>query len=178
MKEVYAYCVHAVININKAKATIGDRPLLFCALLVLLGFIYVHCKDYQPGKHILPASRAIIFGNERAHVYGHVKIAAMKLSSKQIAHLRGLAHSLNPVVTIGNQGLSENVLQEIERSLNAHELIKVQVAGDDRDARKAMYDAIASATGATQVHHIGKQLIFYRASETVKEKAKVVIPKF
>ncbi len=105
-------------------------------------------------------------------------MAAMKLSSKQIAHLRGLAHSLNPVVTIGNQGLSENVLQEIERSLNAHELIKVQVAGDDRDARKAMYDAIASATGATQVHHIGKQLIFYRASETVKEKAKVVIPKF
>lgn len=108
----------------------------------------------------------------------HVKIAVMKLSTKQIAHLRGLAHSLNPVVIIGNQGLSENVLQEIERSLNAHELIKVQVAGDDRDARKAMYDAIASATGATQVHHIGKQLIFYRASETVKEKAKIVIPKF
>lgn len=107
-----------------------------------------------------------------------MKLTTKQLSTKQIAHLRGLAHSLNPVVIIGNQGLSENVLQEIERSLNAHELIKVQVAGDDRDARKAMYDAIASATGATQVHHIGKQLIFYRASETAKEKAKVVIPKF
>jgi RNA-binding protein len=101
----------------------------------------------------------------------------MELTTKQISHLRGLAHSLNPVVMVGNNGLTENILKEIERSLDAHELIKVQVAGDDRTARKAIYDEVASTTKATQVHHIGKQLIFYRASKTVKEKAKIHIPK-
>ena len=101
----------------------------------------------------------------------------MKLSTKQISHLRGLAHNLNPVVMIGNNGLTDNIVKEIELNLNAHELIKVQVAGDDREARKSMLQAICDKTNAVAVHHIGKQLVFYRASETVKEKAKVVIPK-
>ena len=101
----------------------------------------------------------------------------MKLTTKQIAHLRGLAHSLNPVVMIGNNGLTENIIKEIELNLNAHELIKVQVAGDDRDARKAMFLEIAEKTNALAVHHIGKQLVFYRASDTVKEKAKIHIPR-
>ena len=101
----------------------------------------------------------------------------MKLSTKQIAHLRGIAHSLNPVVMIGNNGMTESVLKEIELNLNAHELIKVQVAGDDRDTRKALYSEICAKTNATAVHHIGKQLVFYRASNTVKEKAKILIPK-
>lgn len=100
-----------------------------------------------------------------------------KLSTKQIAHLRGLAHSLSPVVMLGNNGLTESVLKEIELNLNAHELIKVQVAGDDRDARKAIYTDISEKTGATAVHHIGKQLVFYRPSSTVKESAKIIIPK-
>lgn len=101
----------------------------------------------------------------------------MKLTTKQIAHLRGLAHNLNPVVMIGNNGLTDKVIKEIELNLNAHELIKIQVAGDGRDARKAMYLEICAKTVATAVHHIGKQLVVYRASETVKEKSKVVIPK-
>jgi RNA-binding protein len=101
----------------------------------------------------------------------------MKLSTKQIAHLRGLAHSLNPVVMIGNNGLTENVLKEIELNLNSHELIKVKVSGDDRDVRKALFEEISKASGALAVHHIGKQLVFYRPSSTVKESAKIVIPK-
>jgi RNA-binding protein len=101
----------------------------------------------------------------------------MQLTTKQIAHLRGLAHSLNPVVMIGNQGLTENVIKEIEVSLNAHELIKVQVAGDDREARKAIFAEICDKTGATAIHHIGKQLVFYRVSDTIKESAKIFIPK-
>jgi RNA-binding protein len=101
----------------------------------------------------------------------------MKLNPKQISHLRGLAHSLNPVVMIGNQGLTENIIKEIELNLNAHELIKVKVAGDDRDARKLMYQSICEKTNATPVHHIGKQLVLYRASDTIKEKHKIHIPK-
>ena len=101
----------------------------------------------------------------------------MKLNTKQIVHLRSLSHSLNPVVMIGNNGLTENVLKEIELNLNVHELIKIQIAGDDRDARKLMLTEICAKTNAIAVHHIGKQLVIYRASATVKEKAKVVIPK-
>jgi RNA-binding protein len=101
----------------------------------------------------------------------------MKLTTKQIAHLRGLAHSLSPVVMIGNNGLTDNIFKEIELNLNAHELIKIQVAGDDRDARKAVYDEICDKTNAIAVHHIGKQIVVYRASETIKEKAKIHIPK-
>ncbi|TXI44821.1 ribosome assembly RNA-binding protein YhbY [Methylophilus sp.] len=101
----------------------------------------------------------------------------MQLNSKQIAYLRGLAHTLNPVVMIGNNGLTDAVLKEIDVSLNAHELIKVQVAGDDRELRKALLTDIADKTNAIIVHHIGKQLVFYRASETVKASAKIVIPK-
>ncbi len=111
-------------------------------------------------------------------VISHLKVSQfMKLNSKQVSHLRGLAHSLSPVVMIGNQGLTENVIKEIELNLNAHELIKVQVAGDDRDMRKTMFQDICEKTNAIAVHHIGKQLVFYRASETVKEKAKIHIPK-
>jgi len=101
----------------------------------------------------------------------------MKLNTKQIAHLRGLAHSLSPVVMIGNNGLTDNVLKEIELNLNAHELIKIQVAGDDRDARKLIYAEICEKSNATPVHHIGKQLVVYRASTAVKESAKIHIPK-
>lgn len=101
----------------------------------------------------------------------------MQLNSKQIAYLRGLAHNLNPVVMIGNNGLTEAVLKEVDVSLNAHELIKVQVAGDDRQLRKSLLEEIADKTNAIAVHHIGKQLVFYRASESVKASAKIVIPK-
>lgn len=101
----------------------------------------------------------------------------MQLNSKQIAYLRGLAHNLNPVVMLGNNGLTDAVLKEIDLSLNAHELIKVQVAGDDRELRKSLLTDIAAKTNAVAVHHIGKQLVFYRASKTVKASAKIVIPK-
>ena len=101
----------------------------------------------------------------------------MKLNTKQVSHLRGLGHSLNPVVMIGNQGLTDNIFKEIELNLKAHELIKVQVAGGDRDARKAMYQSICEKTNAIPVHHIGKQLVLYRASDTIKEKHKIHIPK-
>ncbi len=99
------------------------------------------------------------------------------MTPKQIAHLRGLAHRLSPVVMIGNQGLSSNVFKEIELNLNAHELIKVKVAVDDREARKTIYQTIIDQTKAIGVDHVGKQLVFYRASDTIKEKSKIEIPK-
>lgn len=95
------------------------------------------------------------------------------MNSKQISFLRGLGHTLNPVVMIGNNGLTESVLKEIEVSLKSHELIKIKVFGDDRDVRLAMLEEICEKTGAIAVHHIGKQLVVYRQGDP----AKIVIPK-
>lgn len=94
------------------------------------------------------------------------------MNSKQITYLRGLGHHLNPVVSIGNNGLTEQVMKEVELALSAHELIKIKVSGDDRALRITMLEEICEKSGATAVHHIGKQLVIYRKSE----KSKITLP--
>ena len=94
------------------------------------------------------------------------------LNSKQISHLRALGHNLNAVVMVGNNGLSEKVLHEIEVSLKAHELIKIKVQLDDRQARIAMLEEICAKTTAISVRHIGKQLLIYRQAD----KPKIILP--
>lgn len=96
----------------------------------------------------------------------------LQLSTKQISHLRSLAHALNPVVMIGQQGLTENVLKEINVSLNAHELIKIKVFSDEKAVRAELLNTICESVQAVAVHHIGKQLIIYRPSE----KARISFP--
>ncbi len=85
------------------------------------------------------------------------------LNSKAILALKQQAHHLNPVVMIGQHGLTETVIKEVDASLNAHELIKIRVLGDDRDERSAMADALCQQLGAVLVQHIGKLLVLYRA---------------
>lgn len=96
----------------------------------------------------------------------------MKLTSKQTRHLRALAHHLNPVVMIGHHGLTEQVLHEIDSSLKAHELIKIKVFGDDRASRAELLETICQQTGATPIHHLGKQLVIYRAAA----RPKIILP--
>ncbi|MGA2551597.1 MAG: ribosome assembly RNA-binding protein YhbY [Burkholderiaceae bacterium] len=76
--------------------------------------------------------------------------------------LRARAHFLDPIVIIGEAGLSPGVLLEIERGLEAHELIKVRVATLDREGREAIQENICAQTGALSVQHIGKLLVLYR----------------
>jgi RNA-binding protein len=86
------------------------------------------------------------------------------LSSAGRKLLKARAHALKPVVTMGSERLSAPVLKEIENSLKAHDLIKIRVTGDDRDARVALLGEICNRTGASPVQHIGKILIVYRES--------------
>ncbi|WP_371378546.1 ribosome assembly RNA-binding protein YhbY [Thalassotalea aquiviva] len=97
----------------------------------------------------------------------------MNLSKKQIQHLRGLAHSLKPIVLLGNNGLTEAVIAEIDFALNHHELIKVKIPTDDREVKQLIIDAIVRETESTKVQSIGKTLIIYRQSE----EKKIEIPK-
>ncbi|HHF3512302.1 TPA: ribosome assembly RNA-binding protein YhbY [Haemophilus influenzae] len=95
------------------------------------------------------------------------------LSTKQKQFLKGLAHHLNPVVMLGGNGLTEGVLAEIENTLNYHELIKVKVAGADRETKQLIIDAIVRETKAAQVQTIGHILVLYRPSE----EAKIQLPR-
>lgn len=86
------------------------------------------------------------------------------LTPAQRQFLKGLAHARQPVVMIGNQGLTAAVLKEIDQALCAHELIKIKAASNEPDTRRAWLGEICSATGATPVQQIGKVLVIYRAA--------------
>jgi len=96
----------------------------------------------------------------------------VKLSPVERAALRADAHALNPVVIVGEAGLTPGVLKEIDSSLDSHGLIKIRVFGDDREARAAIYQSICEQLGAAPVQHIGKLLVIYRTkAEEVKERS-------
>jgi RNA-binding protein len=76
--------------------------------------------------------------------------------------LKGLAHHLAPVVMIGDKGLSPSVLMEIGAALKAHALIKIRVAGDDREARLEMLGTICTQLACQKVQAIGKLLVVYK----------------
>jgi len=86
----------------------------------------------------------------------------MTLSSRERAHLKARAHSLEPVVRIGHAGVTPELAAEADRALTAHELIKVSIAVENRDDRRALGDALAERVDATPVHRVGKVLILWR----------------
>ena len=97
----------------------------------------------------------------------------MNLNKKQIQHLKGLAHSLKPIVMLGNNGLTEAVVAEIDYALGHHELIKVKIPTDDKETKALIVEAICRETQALKIQVIGKTLIIYRESE----EKKITIPK-
>jgi putative YhbY family RNA-binding protein len=97
----------------------------------------------------------------------------IKLTPAERSVLRASAHALNPIVLIGEAGLTPAVMKEIELGLDVHGLIKVRVFGDDREQRIAFYETICAETGAAPVQHIGKLLVLYRPQkEAEKEHGK------
>ena len=87
---------------------------------------------------------------------------AIELSIAERKVHRAEAHHLDPVVMIGNDGLTPAVQKEVDAALNAHGLIKVRVLGDDRAAREAMYLQLADQLNAAPIQHIGKLLVLWR----------------
>ena len=85
-----------------------------------------------------------------------------ELTPAQRRDLRARAHHLNPVVTIAGNGLAPTVIAEIERSLQAHELIKVKVQGAEREQRETLMQELCVALDAAPVQHIGNILVVWR----------------
>lgn len=97
----------------------------------------------------------------------------MILSNKQKQHLKGLAHSLKPILQLGNNGLTEGVLAEIENAISFHELIKVKIPTDDREEKSLIMDAIIRETKAIKIQSIGHTLVLYKQSDD----RKIELPK-
>lgn len=97
----------------------------------------------------------------------------MKLSNKQKQYLKGLAHSLKPVVQLGNNGLTEGVIAEIDNALNHHELIKIKVPSDDREEKQLIMEAIIRETKAIKLQVIGHTMVMFKQSD----EKKITIPK-
>jgi putative YhbY family RNA-binding protein len=84
------------------------------------------------------------------------------LTSAERRALRARAHHLNPIVMVGEAGLTPAVLHELEVALKSHELIKVRVLGDDRDRRAGIESEMCAALDATEIQTIGKVIVLYR----------------
>ena len=86
----------------------------------------------------------------------------MALTEKMKHDLRGRGHTLKPVVSLGNAGLSKAVLREIELSLEHHELMKIKIGGAERDERKQIITRICDKFDAELVQAIGHVALIYR----------------
>jgi RNA-binding protein len=95
------------------------------------------------------------------------------LTEKQKHHLRGLGHKLKPVVMIGNAGYTPAIRNELELSLNRHELLKVRVSSSDREARDALIEQLCTETAAQLVQRVGNIALLYRRNQ---EKPRLVLP--
>jgi RNA-binding protein len=93
----------------------------------------------------------------------------MSLTARERAHLKARAHALEPVVQVGQAGVTAELVAEVDRALTAHELIKVRIGGTDREQRVALGDELAGRTNAAVVHRVGKVVILWRARPSEAE---------
>jgi len=97
----------------------------------------------------------------------------MPLTDAQRKYLRRLGHDRNPIVLVGQGGISPNLVAELDQALGHHELVKVRARVGDRDLRDEILDALATQTRAELVQRIGHVALFYRANP---EKPGILLP--
>lgn len=88
----------------------------------------------------------------------------MTLVNSQKKQFKAIGHKLKPIVTLADNGLSENVLKEIERALNDHELIKIKIHSENRDEKIALIENVCQQTSSTLVQTIGNIALIYRSN--------------
>jgi RNA-binding protein len=96
------------------------------------------------------------------------------LTSSQNRFLRGQAHGLKALMQVGGKGITPALLAELDQLLERHELVKVKVGAEDREARDAMIGELAGQTGAALVQRIGHTATLYRPS---RENPFIVLPR-
>lgn len=93
----------------------------------------------------------------------------IKLTIEHIKFLKGKAHHLDPVLILGDKGVTESFIKEASKALSHHELIKIKLAGRDRDERESITEEILTALNASLIQKIGTMIVlFKRNNETPK----------
>ena len=95
------------------------------------------------------------------------------LNEKQKKHLRRLGHALHPLVTVGNAGLTDAVVAELNRALDDHELVKARARVADRDARELAFETLATRTASALVQRIGHVGLYFRPNAKL---SRIVLP--
>ena len=99
-----------------------------------------------------------------------------QLKGFQRKYLRGLAHSLNPMVLIGQHGVNDAVIKSVNEALDSHELIKIRFnAFKEKDEKKELTSLIEQETKSELVGMIGHMAIFFRMQKS-SEKRKISVP--
>ncbi|MBT3195126.1 MAG: ribosome assembly RNA-binding protein YhbY [Candidatus Ruthia sp.] len=97
-----------------------------------------------------------------------------KLTNNQKKFLRSMGHALKPVVMIGQHGLSESVLAELETTMNKHELLKIKVRADGKDEKQQMINQIVEVSKSHLIQVIGNIMVIYRAFD---EDPQIILPR-
>ncbi|MDO6681348.1 MULTISPECIES: YhbY family RNA-binding protein [unclassified Oceanobacter] len=92
----------------------------------------------------------------------------MPLTNEQKKAYRAIGHNLNPIVTVASNGLSENVLDELNRALDDHELIKIKISVGDRDLKKEVIAELLKLSKAILVQQIGNTALLLRRNPRAK----------
>lgn len=92
------------------------------------------------------------------------------LNTQMKKSLRGIAHHLGPVIAVSERGITGGIVEETERALSDHELIKVKVFSADRSSRGEVASALADATSSTVLQQIGKVAVLYRHNPKANPK--------
>ena len=98
----------------------------------------------------------------------------MALSKNQVKFLRAKCHDLKAVILMGQKGLTEEVLNELDNALTHHELVKIKLSIDDREQRKRMIDEICAKTRSQKIQAIGKTVSVFRVNT---DKAVIELPR-
>jgi RNA-binding protein len=99
---------------------------------------------------------------------------SMTITAAQKRFLRSKAHHLKPVVMLGQHGLSENVMLEVNLALDTHELIKVKLSAGDREEKQRILNEILSNSKAELIQSIGHVAILFRRNH---KKPKIKLPR-
>jgi RNA-binding protein len=99
----------------------------------------------------------------------------MQLDNATLKRLKGIGHELKPVVMIGNNGVTPAIIEEVERALNDHELIKVKLPAGSKEEREAAGDQLASETKSEVIHTIGRMALLLKHNPNANPKLSNLI---
>ena len=99
----------------------------------------------------------------------------MQLDNATLKRLKGIGHELKPIVMIGNNGVTPAIIEEIDRALNDHELIKVKLSAGSKDERETVAAELAQETNSTMIHSIGRMALLLRHNPNANPKLSNLI---